>query len=77
VEPEQVELRCARCGREPRADEKASEWLARSDRTGGARTLCPECAALEPEDPYVRLRRELAEQLDRDTRPLWRRMLGF
>jgi len=80
VEPEQVGLRCANCGREPRPDENAlGDWVFSSDALGERHAVCRECATREstPQDPYLQLRRELVEQFDRDARPLWRRMLGF
>jgi hypothetical protein len=50
-----------------------------SDGVAERHVLCPECAAREfrSGDPYEQLRSELAERLDRDARPFWRRMLGF
>jgi hypothetical protein len=73
-------LRCSVCHRAPRADESpADEWRAHADGLGEVRVVCPECAARElgPHDPYEQLRSELAERLDRDARPLWRRVLGL
>ena len=73
-------MTCSECRRAPRRDESlADEWRAYSDDLGELHVLCPECAVREfgPEDPYEQLRRDLAGRLDRDARPLWRRLLGF